>query len=291
MQESTNPSIQQIVYVNDLEPLYLDLCNIMQKYLSFETAVKVIYNSRSNNGFKGLCGECIGMDAPDGEKYLWDGSKVPTYQLLDKEGNVQWQAGRGELMIAVIPNKFVFNFFIHVLETYFSTMTCAWISKAKFHSINDYYHDLITTSNLFLDEQQTKYLQEAGAIAEQIARGKVESDIRQRFVQFNPMTVNEVEQKVSQYKSDYWTAALKVILHDNTTSTKMMELYDDLIIFARATLGSFHDLSNMLMKNNWGVYNYSLQGRVNRSNNLVITYQGDYRILQWETEHAHEFKP
>ncbi len=288
--ESTNHSAKKIAYISDLEPLYVDLCAIMQKYLNFDTFVKVLRPTRSANNFVGLAGECICLDEPDGVPYLWIGGEVPKYQLKDKKGVVQWQHRTDNpLQLVNIQNRFVFNFFIEVLEAHISKLTCAWYYRGNFQNERNYYYNMIDETNIIFDEAQLKYLQDAAIISSQVAKEKVDQEVRKRFLSFQPMTSVEMELRAASLQQEYLATAIGCLLQDSTTTSKMVELFDELVIYARAALPSFSELFRFLTSNSWGVFEYTLQSRVNRNNNLVINYQGDYRILQWEQEHGSQF--
>lgn len=289
--ESTSHSNKKMAYIADLEPLYADLCAIMQKYLQFDQALSVLRPAKSATNFVGLAGECICLDEPNGQPYLWVGGEVPKYQVRDKFGNLQWQHRSDNPMHVVgIPNRFVFNFFIEVLESYITKMTCAWYGVSGVSNERNYYHKLVDETNVIFDEAQLKYLQEASFISTQVAKDKVDQEVRKRFLSFQPMTQMETELRMASLQQEYVQGAIRSVLQDSTTTNKMTELFDELVIFARSALPSFTEFFRFMMANNWGVFEYLLQSRPNRNNNLVISYQGDYRILQWEQEHGSYFE-
>ena len=288
MLESTTRKSSGITYVCDLEPFYDALYAILSKYLIIEQFPQVLV---APNGYVGLPGKCTVQNEMNGPMQHWDGVSIPGFQLFDKDGALQWSANFTNKLpeLRPIPNRFVFNFFAHVFETHFMRDTCLWAGTNEYCTIWNYYHRFVDKTNLRISREQEEFLAKAAISSQHRALEEIQNEVRKNFLQQTPMTVAEHDLRIQRLSEAYYQEAIVSVLNDTQTSERMMELYDDLILWARKHIPNYFQLHKVIEDNPWGVFDYTVQARPGRSNNLVVFYHGDFRILQWESEHLSKY--
>ena len=289
MLESTANKTAGLTYVVDMEPFYVTLYNIISKYLVVEKSPLVLI---APNGYIGLPGSCSVQNSEQEPAHAWDGVTTPALRLLDLKGNVQWDArvSKKPLVMQVIMNRFVFNFFAHVLETHFLRDSCKWAGPKEYSTIWNYYHTYVNKDNLRINPDQQQFLNTALVTSQQRANEEIQNEIRRNFLKSIPMTETECINRISTLQQAYYLDAVNAVLNDNDTSTRMIELYDDLILWARKNLPHYFQLNDTISDNPWGVFEITVANRTGRNNNLVVYYHGDFRILQWESEHLSKYQ-
>lgn len=286
--ESTASKNNGITYVADMEPFYTALYGIISKYLITPITQPILVLP---NGFVGLPGECFCRDTPDGDSYAWDGERVPAFQVADNKKIVQWSAPHSNQPAEIkhIPNRLVFNLLAHVLESHFLKASCNWAGPNEYDTIWNYYHAYVNKDNIRINAEQQQFLANAAISSQQRAATAVENEIRSNFLKQIPMSETDCVNRITSLQSVYYQEAIQSVLNDQDTSTRMMEMYDDLILWARKNLPNYFQLNKVIESNPWGVFDFTIAARTGRNNNLVVYYHGDFRILQWESEHLSKY--